>query len=242
MERFRAAAALTVETVAKPDGGGRRLTRLHPVLARDYAALVAVSTPAIERTLRDEVLANRAVGRGRWRTTALEPWRHARATWHRDIEAASADGATRAALVSDVADCYGALEPAVVIGRLRAAGGVPSTLGPLERCLRAMAERGTPGLPVGPAPSALLANVALAGVDERLRAAGLRHLRWVDDLVIFCEGRRDTARAFDALRRGLDDLGLRPNLPKTAVLHDRGAIGTRLLHGAGISSWDDATP
>jgi hypothetical protein len=241
MEGSHATAALTVETVARAGGGERRLTRLRSVPARRYAGLVAASTCAIERALGDEVVANRAVGRGRWHTTSLEPWRKARAVWRRRIDAALA-GAPRLLLVSDVANCYGELDPSVVVSRLRAARGSVSTLDPLEKCLRAMAERGTPGLPVGPTPSALLANVALAGVDEHIRAAGVRHLRWVDDVVVLCESRRDTLRAFDAFRRGLDDLGLRPNERKTAVLADGEAIAARLLRGAGISTCDDSAP
>ena len=171
MEGAHAAGVLTIDTVARPDGGERRITRLASGPAHRYAALVAASTPAIERALGDEVVANRAMGRGRRHTTSLEPWRGARVEWRRRI-GEMADGATPVVLVCDVANCYGDLDAGVVMQRLRAAGGAAPTLDPLERCLRRMAERGTPGLPVGPAPSALLANVALANVDAHLRAAG----------------------------------------------------------------------
>lgn len=241
MEGSREAAPLTLEVVARPAGGERRLTRLHPALAHRYEGLVAPSIPVIERALGHEVIANRARARGRHATTSLEPWRRARSIWRREIEAAAIGGAAWAVLATDVTDCYAALAPGVVMRRLRAVG-VTTGLDPLERCLRAIAERGTAGLPVGPAPSAVLANVALKGVDDRIREAGVRHLRWVDDVVIICRSRRDVVRGFDAFRRGLDDLGLRPNLRKTAVLRDQEAIGGRLLRGAGVSACDDAAP
>ena len=119
MEGAHAAGALTIDTVARPDGGERRITRLASGPAHRYAALVAASTPAIERALGDEVVANRAVGRGRRHTTSLEPWRGARVEWRRRI-GEMAEGATPVVLVCDVANCYGDLDAGVVMQRLRA--------------------------------------------------------------------------------------------------------------------------
>jgi hypothetical protein len=82
---------------------------------------------------------------------------------------------------------------------------------------------------VGPPPSAILANAVLSAVDEGLRQAGVFHMRWVDDVVAFATGRRGALSAMDALRRGLDRMGLEPNPSKTELMTDRGRIRDRLL-------------
>ena len=85
-----------------------------------------------------------------------------------------------------------------------------------------------PGLPVGPEPSAVVANAVLTPVDRALSDAGIRHLRWVDDLVLAAE---DPGAALEVLRGSLATVGLRLNERKTRVVLDPRAIGSR----AGLS-------
>jgi hypothetical protein len=85
-------------------------------------------------------------------------------------------------------------------------------------------------LPVGPEPSAVLANLVLAGADRTLREAGAPHIRWVDDFVVFTAGRAQSIRALDALRRSLGESGLELSEPKTKIL-DVDEARDRLLTG-----------
>jgi hypothetical protein len=239
-------SAVPMHAVPKPAGGVRWLARLDPVDDARYRSLVAPLTPRLERALGPEVLANRAVGRGRLATVNLEAWGAARATWDRRTRAALDAGAARHVFITDVATCYPSIAPAVVARRLRRSGAGGAAVESLERFLHDLGERGVRGLPTGPSPSALLANLVLADVDDRLRATGVRHLRWVDDIVVFAAGHRQALRAIDATHRALDELGLRPNPRKTVSLTDLAAIRGRLL-GGGRSmwrtpAWDDAAP
>ena len=156
----------------------------------------------------------------RWRTI-LEPWTMARARYERAVRAAGS-GRGRAWFVGDVADCYGSITPPVVGRALRSMGVDPSLTGRIERMLRSFEERGVRGLPVGPAPSAVLANAVLASVDDAVaRAAGSPVLRWVDDVVVVgaCPARARAAE--ETYERSLRALGLRPHPVKTGVVEGR---------------------
>ena len=70
--------------------------------------------------------------------------------------------------------------------------------------LRRIARAGTPGLPIGPEPSAVLANAVLATADAAATHAGVRLLRWVDDVVLVGTDRSSVVRGFDACHTGSD--------------------------------------
>jgi hypothetical protein len=193
------------ETISKPGGGTRRLIRLDPVDADTYRRLVARVAPAIERSLGSRVIANRVIGP----PLRLEDWRAAHRRWRR---AGGCGAGFRLRL--DVADCYGSIRPHTVTAVL-ASLGVESEA--LSRFLHGLAEYGVAGLPVGPEPSAVLANAVLHRLDVAIASTGVPHVRWVDDVIAVADGRRRARRALDAARRSLDELGLRPNVEKTLV-------------------------
>jgi hypothetical protein len=115
-------------------------------------------------------------------------------------------------IVSDVRDCY----PSV---RERALEAVACS-DQLRAFLRGMVDAGVHGIPVGPDPSAILANGVLANADRAAAAAGCRPIRWVDDVVLVAAGRRPVIRAFDAWRRALAELGLEAHDGKTRMFTD----------------------
>jgi hypothetical protein len=121
-------------------------------------------------------------------------------------------GATRndVVVVSDVRDCYGSIGE-----RGLAALGLDREF---HRFLRGLADAGVRGLPVGPDPSAILANAILSIADREAAAAGCRPIRWVDDVVFAAAGRRTAGRAFDAWRRALASFGLEAHDGKTRWL------------------------
>jgi hypothetical protein len=127
-----------------------------------------------------------------------------------------------ALVFADVADCYATISPAVVRGCLERLG-VPDARA-AAHLLRGLAEAGIPGLPVGPAPSALFANGVLSHVDRTLEAAGIDHLRWVDDVVMGVRGPSDAPSALELFARALGELGLRPNHGKTRVIVDPSSV------------------
>jgi hypothetical protein len=212
------------ERHAKPRGGDRWVALLDPVAADRYRRLVAPLVPGIERTLSPRVFANRGATDGRVRA-----WPSARIAWRRAARLTIADICDAAVIVSDVRDCYGSM------GERAVAAVEPGV--EVIAFLRQLGEVGVRGLPVGPEPSAILANAILALADREAAAAGCHPIRWVDDVILVAAGRRSVVRAFDAWRRALAELGLEANDGKTRLFRDpveaaSVIVGSR-LSGAG---------
>jgi hypothetical protein len=196
--------------VPKRGGGVRWITRLDPADDAAYRAAVTPHVGRIERSLGPEVLSSRAVIAGsRWGSA---PWRPARARWRSVLRAAvTAAPPGTVFVVTDVRDCYGSIAPEAI----------DSLLGPAATEAVALLGRfrdaGVRGLPIGPAASAVLANAALRELDASLRAAGVPHVRWVDDVVVW-GARSDVRRALRSLRVAAGAIGLEVHEGKTIVL------------------------
>jgi hypothetical protein len=203
----RPAGPIRWERLSKPGGGVRWLARLEPRDARTYRGLVLPLVPRIERAVGPVAFAARAVPDGR-----LRPWPDARSDWRHAVRCSIERQRGSVVIVSDVRDCYPSMGE-----RALEAFGCPGELGSF---LGALAEAGVRGLPVGPDPSAILANGVLAHADRAAAAAGCRPIRWVDDVVLAAAGRRSAIRAFDAWRRGLAELGLEAHDGKTRMFID----------------------
>ena len=203
----RPAGPIRWERHSKPAGGDRWLARLDPRDAHTYRRLVLPLVARIERSVGPGAFAARAAPDGR-----LRPWPGARSAWGRAVGRSIVEPAGTVVIVSDVRECYPSVGE-----RALAAVGCPDDLGTF---LRSLAEAGVPGLPVGPDPSAILANGVLAQADRAAAAAGCCPIRWVDDVVLPAAGRRSVIRAFDAWRRGLAELGLEAHDGKTRMFTD----------------------
>jgi hypothetical protein len=168
-------------------------------------------------------VANRARwGRGGW---GLAGWTGTRATWDRHLSAAIATaspGTTFA--VTDVRACYPSIGPETLRRSLGPSADV------VVRLLERFGDGGVRGLPVGPDASAVLANAILGRLDLALRRPGVRHLRWVDDVVLW-GGRADVVRALARAHRTASELGLELNPTKTAILADRDQVRLRAWAG-----------
>jgi hypothetical protein len=211
-----AGGAPRLVSVPRPNGGTRTLTILSHDDERRYGVAVARVARRIERALGPEAMANRANG------LRLEPWRPARAAF---IEARRRLGAdARVLVVSDIRDCYASIDAAVLAADLAALGAGADEIHDIETILRRFAVAGVRGLPVGPEPSAILANGLLSRVDAVLRDQGLAHVRWVDDVTIAAPDRHRALSVLDAFRRSLAARGLEANDAKTFVLADRDEI------------------
>ena len=193
------------EMIAKPGGGSRRLIRLDPVDAATYRRLVAGVAPPIERALGARVIANRVIAP----PLRLEEWRTAHRRWRRALTPGPG-----VRLRLDVADCYASISHDTVTAALTSLG---TDAAELRGFLHQLAEHGITGLPVGPEPSAVLANAVLHRLDAAIAEAGAPHIRWVDDVVAVAADRRHARRVLDAALRSLEELGLRPNADKTVV-------------------------
>ncbi|MEW6060262.1 MAG: RNA-directed DNA polymerase [Actinomycetota bacterium] len=193
---------------------------LDPEAATSYEAAVAALVPSIERSLLPGVLANRArLIRSVPLSLRLEPWRAARERLAREARRLIAHAG--AMLVADVRSCYPSIGSQAVLRRLRALGCPPDTASELRFRLESFERAGIPGLPIGPEPSAVLANAVLSEADNALAALGADHLRWVDDFFVFAPDAHAAKAALGALRRGLDSAGLELAEEKTRLVEGR---------------------
>jgi Reverse transcriptase (RNA-dependent DNA polymerase) len=199
--------------IAKRTGGIRLLARLGPADRLAYETLVAAVSPTIEERLAPAVVANRAVpGPG----VRLEPWRRARRRFRLVLRRLSRSSPLF--VMADIRDCYGSIHPTVVVRTLRKFGCEPEHAQALERLLSSFEDRGVPGLPVGPDPSAVLANAVLARVDGILGLRGLDHVRWVDDVIVGIEHEMQGEHVIDRLTDAAAGLGLRLAEEKTRIV------------------------
>lgn len=200
----------------------RHLALLDAVTRARYVRLVASAAGEIEARLSDAVVANRVRS---WRIEPpdlrLRPWRMERRIFGARLTELS--GRASAIAFADVHRCYASVTPDRVgewLGRANVAAAVD-----IEGLLRDLQRHGVPGLPIGPEPSAVLANAVMSDVDRALSAAGIEHLRWVDDVVLATS---DPGAALDTLRTALGRIGLRLNEHKTRVVVEPSSLGPRI--------------
>jgi hypothetical protein len=235
-----------LEIVAKPGGGERVLSHLDARTLRAFDDVVSRAVPAIERALGPEVIANRAMIGPMGSTFRLEAFGPARRRWTNAVRRALLRPDVRAAALIDVRDCYASIGFEAVWRALGSVGIPASQLRTVDLLLRQIRDAGVRGLPVGPEPSAVLANAVLAEVDSVARSQGVSHVRWVDDFVVVGSDLGRVSLAVGAMLRSLERLGLEHNDRKTRVLDCLDEVSTELL-GAGRTScakprraWDDS--
>lgn len=201
----------------------RELTVLHPSLSARYVAVVSTVAGTVEAALPPAVCANRVA---RWSTDPpalrLAPWRGERVAFLHHLRRLAGRG--RPLLVADVRHCYGSITPGVVEDSLRRLGAPAAAAREVGSFLARLRSLGVHGLPVGPDPSAVLANAVLVHADAALAEAGARHLRWVDDVVVRLDEREPSDRVLAVLRVALAELGLELNHAKTRVVPGFSAI------------------
>ncbi len=195
--------------------GDRRIVVLDPETLRTYTRLVAQIAATVEAALSHRVVANRVA------TCAVEPpvlrlrpWRTERNAFLARLSGLA--GAGGALAFADVRRCYASISPSTTGAGLRALG-VGTAAGAIEAFLEGLEPDGVRGLPVGPDPSAVLANAVLAHADRALERAGVAYVRWVDDVAL---SSADPSGALDVLRGALEEMGLRLNERKTRVVLD----------------------
>lgn len=196
----------------KPGGGARVLAVLDPAVHARYRAVVARVAPHVERSLGPEVAAGRCLPRRPG--LAVEPWRPA---WRRHRHHARRLGREAGPVLRmDVRDCFGSIQPEVVTEALARCGAGRTHTRELTTLLGRLRSEGNHGLPVGPEPSAVLANAVLGSADRVFRSLGLPFTRWCDDVAV---GLRGTAPAvaMEAWADALRTIGLEPAAAKTRV-------------------------
>ena len=233
--RPRQGAVAHVTPHRTPSGKVRWLTTLTPGPEAAYAASVAAVVPTVERCLGPSTIADRTRP-GTDGIVRLAPWEPARRRW-RTLSRHRLGDDVRALVVADVRDCFASIAPSVVARVLAEAGAPTEAVERVVACLRAFADDGVRGLPVGPAASAVLGNAVLTGLDGAFERRGIPHLRWVDDLLGFAPSRREARLTLDGIRLAAIRIGLELHEGKTRIVEDpveaRALVGGPNSPGAG---------
>lgn len=184
--------------VAKPDGGTRRLVRLHPVDDQAYEAAIAAIAPRIDRRLGQGVRGNR-LGSSAAGRLSLAAWRPALAGLRRSLGGARSQGAVIG--LADVRECYASIGLGLVENALVAVEAPTSDRRDVLQLLERLHACQVPGLPIGPPGSAVLANGVLADIDSAIADRGISHLRWVDDFAVLADTDLERRRGMDAIKK-----------------------------------------
>jgi Reverse transcriptase (RNA-dependent DNA polymerase) len=204
---------------ARPDRRAREVTVLHPALDARYTALVSAVALRVDGELSRSVAANRvAVASIDPPRLVLRSFRDERLAFGRRLSRLVRR--TPCLLFADVRECYRSITPDVVASSLRAFGCDGASTDSVLAFLHSLQDRGVEGLPVGPDPSAVLANAVLAEADRALERLGVPHLRWVDDLVVGVDGSPRATTVLEVIREALGRAGLHLNEAKTRLVLD----------------------
>jgi Reverse transcriptase (RNA-dependent DNA polymerase) len=199
---------------AWPTSSGSRVTDLSPLDALCYQRAVRAVTSAIESALGPDVVANRVADSASLR---LEPLAVARRRFAARLSRMM--GRERGhVLHADVRNCYANIGGDPFAAALRALGCHPDQVAEVAGVLESLQRGGVRGLPVGPDPSAVLANAVLAEVDLSLRRNGFEAIRWVDDFFVRIERPGQADRALTALGAALGNVGLTLAAEKNRVV------------------------
>jgi retron-type reverse transcriptase len=128
-------------------------------------------------------------------------------------------GGTNFIVVADITGFYENIDTDKLLSDLRQiVGRSKSEIDLLRDCLRKWSARGEKGIPQGYSASDLLAKVYANPIDIALRNDGYRHLRYVDDIRIFCRSKIEAKRAILSLSTHIHKRGLNLQSAKTKIL------------------------
>jgi hypothetical protein len=126
-------------------------------------------------------------------------------------------------LFADISAFYENVDLPRLASDMRRIGTDNETATLLSDCLNRWAQPRGKGIPQGYTAADILAKLYLASVDINLRNEGFDHLRYVDDIRIFCRTHRDAQRALLLLTELLRSRGLNIQSAKTFICEAREA-------------------
>jgi hypothetical protein len=137
--------------------------------------------------------------------------------WQDSIQKAS-DQSCNYVVVTDLVDYYNQIYHHTIENQLLEAGISKPHQTALKRLLQFETDKISRGIPVGPHPSHVLAELAMAPIDGFLIQSGISYCRYVDDFHIFVESRSDATIELSRLVQALDGHKLSLNRSKTRIL------------------------
>ena len=104
----------------------------------------------------------------------------------------------------DIADFYNQISHHTVDNQLIASYFPNQAKKWIVRLLKSTTAGVSRGIPIGPHPMHLIAEATLIPIDNAIRTRGFQFLRYVDDILIFCDSRQSAQSALGMLAKTLD--------------------------------------
>lgn len=107
-------------------------------------------------------------------------------------------------LYCDIADFYNQLYHHTIENQLIQSGFPNQETKWIIRLLESTTAGISRGIPVGPHPAHLLAEASMIPIDNSLRAQGVDFIRYVDDIIVFCENKNNAKLILSTIATTLD--------------------------------------
>lgn len=107
-------------------------------------------------------------------------------------------------LYCDISDFYNQIYHHTIENELISAGLPNQAIKWLIALLESTTAGVSRGVPVGPHPIHLIAEATLVPIDNSLQTAGIKFIRYADDILIFCKSERDARSALPLIATVLD--------------------------------------
>ncbi|CAG9243852.1 RNA-directed DNA polymerase [Paraburkholderia caribensis] len=136
-------------------------------------------------------------------------------------------GEYRYVLSTDISDFYNQIYLHRVGNAIESATGDRNAGLQIEQFITRLNNKASQGIPIGPAPSVVLAEAVMIDVDQHIQSMGLDHVRYVDDIRIFADSRKELERCLEDLviylheNHRLNVVGDKTSIKRTSeFLHD----------------------
>lgn len=153
-------------------------------------------------------------------STSVEWTKHNFKIWRqwREKSLAALKTGTRFVVFTDITGFYDNISIQKLISEVRRIGASQAVADLLQDCLRKWSHPRDEGIPQGYSASDLLAKLFMTPADRRLRNQGYIHLRYVDDMRIFCGSQLQAKNAIKYLSALMYARGLTLQGGKTEIL------------------------
>jgi len=144
------------------------------------------------------------------------------ARWRKDSIAALED--SEFVLTTDIVGYYDNIELSILSSDLKSICGNDEHVSFLMDCLNRWSQPRGRGIPQGYSASHVLAKLYLYSLDQHLCDLDYRHLRYVDDIRVFCTTKLEVQKAIIDIGKFLSKRGLNLQGAKTKILNKSEAI------------------
>lgn len=144
-----------------------------------------------------------------------------------DRSLSAIDGRISHVVIADIASYYENIDIGLLISDLRDAGAPAAAVAQISTCLNRWAQIPGRGIPQGQSASDILAKVYMDNVDRILRDMGYFHLRYVDDIRVFCRSHIEAKQVLIDLSRLLRKRGLNLQAAKSEI-YEAGPARTQI--------------